>query len=142
MQSIGVEHTESSAILVVSNARKYVSQQDFVAIALVNKDILSGPNKLAQGFNLLWSNVDEVKLSELRLDGKCVKRTPRNELLGLFRKMLPRPSKGVNVDMEEGSLPLRRKNSRVSICVFLEDLKLYLRPPSNLVELKLLTHNS
>src|SRR5215831_15960764 len=106
MQSVGVKEAEPPSVLIVSNARKHVSEKNFIAIALVNKNILSWADERSQGFDFRWSNVDGVKLSKLRLNSKGIKRTPRNRLLSSLRKMLSRSSKCIDVHMEETSLLL------------------------------------
>ena len=82
MESIGIEHAEASAILIVSNTRENVFQKDFVAITPIDENIFSRADELSQIFDLFWSDVDEMKLTKLRLDSKCVERTSWYKFLG------------------------------------------------------------
>src|ERR1700693_2035387 len=93
MESIRVKHAESSTILIISNAREHVPQEDLIAVTLINEDVLPWANELLQGFNLFWSDVDEMELSEPGLDSEGIQGTSRNKFLSRLRKMLTRAGK-------------------------------------------------
>jgi hypothetical protein len=68
MESIRIEHAQTATILFISNAGEYVLQENFIAVTLVDENILSWADELSQSFDLLWCDVDEMELTELRLD--------------------------------------------------------------------------
>ena len=102
MESIRIEHAQTATILVISNAGEHILQENLIAVTLVDEYVLSRADQLSQIFDLFWRDVDEMELTELRLDRQRVKWTSGNKFLCCFRKMLSGSRKSVDIDVEEG----------------------------------------
>ena len=113
MESVRIKHAKASTILVISDPGENVLQQDFIAVALINENILARTNKLSQGFSLFWGDVDEMEFPELRPHSQRVKWASGNKFLARFGEMLPSARESVNVHMEKCGLRLRGEDCRV-----------------------------
>lgn len=70
---------------------------------------------------------------ERRFYGQGIKRATGNKLSRLPRDMLPSTRERIDVDMSKRWVALAGQNRRISLRIFLDDVKLDLRPVSNLI---------